>query len=51
MKTIPYSINEANGKPVMSLAWNEDYCEECEPMVLFTDTGQIDIKIEEEYNE
>ena len=24
MKIIPYSINEANGNLVMSLAWNED---------------------------
>jgi hypothetical protein len=51
MKTIPYSINEANGKPVMSLAWNEEYNPECEPLTVIAEPRQTTFSIEEEDNE
>ena len=51
MKTIPYSINEANGKPVMSLAWNGDQNDEYQPLVIISENSQTTFSIEEEDNE
>ena len=45
MKTIPYSINEANGNQLLSLAWNGDHTGEEEQL---TETGGVEQQTNDE---